>query len=66
MFRENVEHICCSTKIDALFENRAIQGREHCPLQRMQKICLDAGQIHNAKTKSQNDERDFQKQEGQI
>ena len=55
MFREYAIQICCSTKIDTLFENRAMQGREHClPLQRMQKNlfgCLSDTRCKNEETK---------------
>ena len=55
MLREYAKQICCSTKIDALFENRAIQGREHgLLLQRMQKNlfgCVSDTQSKNGETK---------------
>ena len=55
MFRENAKQICCSTKIHALFENRAIQGREHSlTLLRMQKNlfgCVSDTQCKNEETK---------------
>ena len=55
MFRENAKQIRCSTKIHALFENWAIQGREHSlTLLRMQKNlfgCVSDTQCKSEETK---------------